>query len=298
MRGSEGFLGIDIGGTKVALRAEIAGHRPLESRFDWAPAATAEQDAAALAAHVLGLVRSSPADIAAVGVALPATVEHGLVTSWPGRPSWLGLELDGLLNSLVPGALVSWADDGDVAALAEADRAGVRNLVYLGVGTGVGGGIISAGRGLPGPGRGSCEIGHLVIERGGRRCDCSRAGCLQAYASGPATLRRASATTGREIDYATLRSAWADGTGWAVAAVEETCAALGTAIIGVTELVRPELVVIGGGFAAGLPGFAETVARQCEQQTRAGHPAAPVRPADHGGGSSLHGAVLLARTLQ
>ncbi|MEU4564020.1 ROK family protein [Actinoplanes sp. NPDC023936] len=283
------FLGIDVGGTKVALRAEDGSAEPYETRFEWPHAATVEQDVAALTRHIAALTRRIP--IGAAGVAMPATVAGGRVVSWPGRSSWVGLDLESALPGLVPGARVAYADDGDVAALAEAHRAGVRNLVYLGVGTGIGGGIVLDGTGIPGPGRGSCEVGHIVVTHGGRRCDCGRQGCLQAYASGPATLRRAGAA------YPELQAAWRAGRAWAVAAVEETCELLATAAIGIAELVRPDLVVIGGGFADGLAGFVPTVARHAARLARPGHPAPRFAAAAHGGRSSLYGAVLLARSM-
>lgn len=292
-----GYLGIDVGGTKVALRVEGCEDEPYEVRFDWTGQATPEQDIADLTDHIDAVVRQWAAPVSAVGVAMPATLVGGRVTTWPSRPTWNGLDLHGVLGRALPGARIACADDGDVAAYAEADHAGVRDLAYLGVGTGIGGGIVMAGRSVPGFDRGSCEIGHMVVAYGGALCTCGRRGCLQAIASGPATLRRAGEAAGREVTYPELRSAWHSGAPWAVSAVDESCELLAAAAIGVTELVRPSLVVIGGGFADGLPGFTDAVARHCARLARQGHPPAPVRPAALGAYSSLHGAVLLARSV-
>jgi kanosamine 6-kinase len=167
--------------------------------------------------------------------------------------------------------------------------------VYLGVGTGIGGGIVHRGEPLPGPSHGSCEVGHLIIDRWGPRCDCGRRGCLQAIASGPATLRRASRLHGAPVDFATLRTALAGGADWAEEAVDETCSALASAIVSLGELFRPELTVLGGGFADGLPGLTARVAAHTTGLARPGSPAPVLRPAALGGLSSLHGAVALAR---
>nr|AFG19417.1 MycB6 [Streptomyces flaveolus] len=289
-----------MGGSKVALRAEHADGTVREAGFRWPRAAERSASAAAdldlLALHVRRLRDGAPGGFAGVGVAMPATLDPaGVVTAWPNRQSWTGLDLGTALRRIAGTAEVVCADDGDVAALAEAHAAGRPDLLYLGVGTGVGGGIVLGGRLLPGPSRGSCEIGHLIVDRSAARCDCGRRGCVQSVASGPAVLRRAARARGAEVTFAELARAVADGAPWAVDAVREGCAALAAAAVGVSELLRPALVVVGGGFADGLPGFTAMVAAEMTRLGRPGHPPPPVEPARLGGLSSLHGAILLAR---
>ncbi|MFD6276184.1 ROK family protein [Streptomyces sp. NPDC060209] len=294
-----------MGGTKVALRIEGDGARAVGSVFRWPtapespstrPRPDGTRDLAALARHV-GLLRADwGGPVEAVGVAMPATLDgEGRVVTWPGRPHWTGLGLREELRGLFPEAAVRIADDGDLAALAEAGRAGCRNLVYLGVGTGIGGGVVVDGRPIPGPGRGSCEVGHVVVDRAGERCDCGRRGCVQALASGPATLRRAAGLLGLPVPFEALREGFTAGADWAVSAVEESGEALAAAVTGLCELTRPELVLIGGGFASGLPGFVPLVAEHAGRLARPGAPPVPVRAAALGGLSSLYGAVSLAR---
>ncbi|WP_272481002.1 ROK family protein [Actinoalloteichus caeruleus] len=287
---------MDVGGTKVALRAE-AEHAPArQASFRWGSPATVAEDLALFEERIAALIARWPHQVRAVGVAMPATLDgEGRVVVWPSRPSWAGLDFGASLARLFPGIPVRWADDGDLAALAEADAADVQDLLYLGVGTGVGGGLVVGGRPVPDPANGSCELGHLVVDRAGPTCVCGRAGCLQAIASGPATLRRAAASRGQDVSFPELRAAWDDGVAWAVAAVDETCAALAVAAAGISELVRPACVVLGGGFAAGLPGFADAVARHLRALAREGHPTPPLRLSTLGGLSSLRGAALLAR---
>ncbi|RKN07374.1 ROK family protein [Streptomyces radicis] len=309
MNAPTGRLGIDIGGTKVALRAVADGARgrgndradawedAWEDVFRWPETGDADRDLAALAERVRALRDRWDAPVASVGVAMPGTVDPaGRVVTWPGRPSWTGLDFGASLRALFPAARVAWADDGDLAALAEAHATGCANLVYLGVGTGIGGGIVLGGRPCPGLGRGSSEIGHLIVDRAGPRCGCGRRGCLQAVAAGPATLRRAARLrgTGGEVPFAALREAFAARAPWAVAAVDESCAALGAAIVSLGELLAPDRALVGGGFADGLPGFVAAVADHARGLARPGHPPPPVGPAVLGGLSSLHGAVLLA----
>jgi kanosamine 6-kinase len=295
-----GYLGIDIGGTKVALRVEQDG-RSYQTSFPWpardGPAAeSTARDLRVLHEQLAALREEWAAPIGQVGVAVPATLDRqGRVSSWPGRPSWAGLPLTTTLAELLPGTAVRCADDGDLAALAEADAAGMADLLYLGVGTGVGGGVVVAGRPLRGLGGGSVEIGHMVIDRSGPRCDCGRRGCLQAVASGPATIRRAAGRYGSPVEFPELRAAVAQRRPWAVSAIEDACDALAAAVVSVNELVHPSVARIGGGFAASLPGFVERVAEAVGRWGRPGHPSPVVGPAALGGLSSLVGAVLLAR---
>ncbi|MCG8915910.1 ROK family protein [Actinokineospora sp. PR83] len=291
-------LGIDVGGTKVALRAETDAGGVDETAFTWGPRRSATLDLAQLAEHVDRLRTRLGTPFAAVGVAMPATVgPRGRVTAWPSRPEWTGLALEASLRALFPGAVVAWADDGDLGALAEAEVSGCDDLLYLGVGTGVGGGLLLGGALCPGLGRGSFEIGHVVVEMDGARCACGRRGCLQAIASGPATLRRATLLRGTAVTFGELRCGVRDRQPWAVAAVEQTCRAVATAVAGVQELVHPRLALIGGGFADGIPGFTGMVSDQLAGLARPGHPPLPVGPAALGGLSSLRGAVSLARLI-
>nr|AXL05402.1 ROK family protein [uncultured bacterium] len=292
------YLGIDVGGTKVAFRVETDDGPAGETAFGWAPRHSAAADLAQLAGHVAELRTRLGTPLRAVGVAMPGTVgPDGRITAWPSRPEWTGLALGESLRALFPGAAVAWADDGDLGALAEARAAGCDNLLYLGVGTGVGGGLVLRGEPCPGPARGSFEIGHVVIELDGPRCVCGRHGCLQAIASGPATLDRAAGLRGAAATFDDLRRALGDGRPWAVRAVHRTARALAAAVTGVRELVHPDRVVLGGGFAAGVPELVGWVSEHLAEFARPGQPPLPAEPAALGGLSSLHGAVSLARLI-
>ena len=286
----------------MALRHESPGGDVREANFPWpatdVPAGDAARDLDLLARQVRDVCPGGPGALTGVGIAVPATLDPaGTVTAWPNRPGWIGTDLRAALGGIFGGVPVDCADDGDLAALAEARAAGCADLLYLGVGTGIGGGIVLDGRLLPGTRHGSCEVGHLVVDRGGARCGCGRRGCVQAVASGPATLRRAALARNAAVTAPELGRAVRDGVPWAVDAVRESAAALAAAAIGVGELLRPSLVLVGGGFAAGVPELTAMVAEETARLARPGHPAPPVRPALLGGVSSLYGAVELARGL-
>nr|AXL05531.1 ROK family protein [uncultured bacterium] len=290
------YLGVDIGGTKVALRVETDAGCVDEITFRWAPDRSAAEDLTQLGRHLADLRTRIGAPLRAVGVAMPGTVgPDGRITAWPSRPAWTGLDLDTSLRALFGAAPVAWADDGDLGALAEARASGCDDLLYLGVGTGVGGGLVLNGAPCPGPSRGSFEIGHVVVDLDGPRCVCGRQGCLQAIASGPATLHRAALLRGTAVTFDDLRQALSGARPWAVTAVDRTARALAAAVTGVRELVHPERVVIGGGFVAGIPEIVGLVSAHLAQLARPGQPPPRAEPATLGALSSLRGAVSLAR---
>ncbi|RSN35594.1 kanamycin kinase [Amycolatopsis sp. WAC 01416] len=291
------WLGIDFGGTKVALRTETDGGEVREHVFPWRGRGL-ESDLTQLAAEIARFRLRIPGGYAGIGVALPATVgTDGLVAAWPNRPEWIGLDLRRTFRSVFGDAPLRWADDGDLGALAEARALGCPDLLYVGVGTGIGGGLVAGDTLVPGPERGSFELGHVVTDPQGRLCGCGRRGCLQAGASGPATLARATRLRGTPVGQAELRDGLLADEEWAVQAVDRTCHLLAVAITGVRELLHPGTVILGGGFAAGVPGFADRVARHVAALARPGVPAPVVRASQLGPLSTLHGAVALARLL-
>ncbi|MDJ0462523.1 ROK family protein [Streptomyces sp. H27-C3] len=289
------YLGIDIGGTKTALLLKRPGAaRPAYARFDWLPGADVGADLTALAAAVSRIVE--PGGLSAVraaGVALPATVRGGRVAAWPSRPSWTGLRLDALVERVLPGVLVAHEDDGSLAALAEAARTGVNDLAYLGLG--IGGGLVLGGRLHSGPRGGAVEIGHMVVDPGGPVCVCGRTGCLQAVASGTATLARAAAALGGPVTPDSFRIGLAENRAWAREPLRRTAAALSVAVINLGELVQCAEVRIGGGFGHGVPGLVAAVREGTRRLARPGTTPPAVRRAAVGARASLHGALLPAR---
>jgi glucokinase len=163
---------------------------------------------------------------------------------------------------------VRFGNDGNCAALGEARfgvGAGAQNLVYLALGTGVGGGVIAGGRLIEGAGGFGGELGHVVVALDGPRCTCGSVGCLEAFVGGWAIAREA-ALVAATADGAAIRAAAGDGaiTASAVAAaaaagdaaagaiLERAGRALGAAIGGFVNAFNPELVVLGGGITAAL----------------------------------------------
>jgi kanosamine 6-kinase len=287
------WLGIDIGATKLVVRAET-GTGDWETAVPWPPGGPAA-DLAVLRATVAEARRRAGGPIARVGVAAAPTIDRaGTVSAWPSRPTWVGTALLDVLTAACA-APVLVADDGSLAALAEAEAAGCDDLAYFGLGTGVGGGLVVGGHLVRGAFGGAGEIGHLPIEPYGPACECGRRGCLQARLSAGALSRRAGRLRGRTASPHDLVRGVEEHRRWALRTLDEAATALARAVLIVSELVEPAQVRIGGGLGAALPALPPRVTAVLETMRRPGRHPIAVRPAALGARASVAGAVRLAR---
>jgi glucokinase len=263
--------GIDLGGTKIqAVVVDDASTVLGEARHP-TPTSGGPADVAAAMANALREAAQAagraPADLQGVGVGSPGAIDAGAGTVAEARnlPGWdAAFPLAPTLSAAL-GTRVALGNDVQVATDAEAALgAGRRYASLIGVfwGTGVGGGIVLDGR--PWLGRGAAgEIGHMVIERGGRRCPCGRDGCMEAYAGRAALEARARERheQGEKTDLFKLMrhhgrerltsGIWAraleHGDALATELIDDAVAALGAGIASAVNLLDVEAVVIGGG---------------------------------------------------
>ena len=232
-------IGVDLGGTKIlagVIDAEGRVHETLER-----PTVTTSQ--AALLDELAELVRALPQDdVGAVGFGIPSRIDQqeGVVlnaVNIPLRDTPFRAEMEKRLE--LP---ISMENDASSAAYAEfvhgAGR-GAANLVMLTLGTGVGGGVVTAGKLF----RAWTELGHMVIVEDGEPCQgaCSGRGHLEAYCSGRSADKLARTLLGPN---ATARDLVAERH----PVLEEIGHHLGVAIGSLVNVFGPERVVIGGGF--------------------------------------------------
>jgi len=137
--------------------------------------------------------------VGAIGISAPGPVdvEHGEVVKPPNMPGWGRVPLSAWIEAGLGGPVVL-ENDANAAALAEwhfgAGR-GHRDVVYLTMSTGIGGGLILDGRLYRGSHGNAGELGHIPLEAGGERCACGMRGCFEAYAGGAAWAKRLRAVT-------------------------------------------------------------------------------------------------------
>ncbi|MBK9740667.1 MAG: ROK family glucokinase [Actinobacteria bacterium] len=310
-------IGVDIGGTKI-LAGIVTDEGDVVSTARRPTPRNDANDVLDLVAEVVNeLVESTPEPIVGVGLGVAGLVDadRSRVYFAPNL-RWSQVPVRALLEAST-GLPVVVENDGNVAAWGEyvygAGR-GVRDLILVTVGTGIGGGIVIDGALFRGAHGVAGEIGHINAVPDGRPCGCGRNGCLEQYASGNALVREARLLAAERRSEAGALLALGDGTPEGVQGVHVTEAAkagdpvateafsvvgtwLGRGLADLAATLDPEVFVIGGGVSdAGdllLASARQTLAdKLIGQQNR---PAPLVRVAELTNSAGLVGAADLAR---
>ncbi|MGW2282099.1 ROK family protein [Streptomyces sp. NPDC001770] len=247
-------IGLDLGGTKIAAALFAADGTVLARHTRPTPArdgASAVLDALAAAAAEVDPGRLAGAlGIAAAGVVDPRT---GMVTSATDSiTGWAGTRLG---SGLADRTGLPVACDNDVRATAGPELAALSDphgsLVFVAVGTGVGGAIAVDGRMLNGASGVAGHLGHLTsAEAAGLPCTCGAdtTGHLEVIASGPGITAHYERLTGTTVDrLETVAARAAEGDRAALHAITTGATALGRALGGLANALGPDRVVVGGG---------------------------------------------------
>ncbi len=263
-------IGVDVGGTKVTAAPVDEVGRILATPV-YEPSITSDTDS-----FIRGLsetLRRALDEFAslkpsAMGLACAGTVDAArrLIVTSPNLPLRRAPLAEVLGASL--GIEVVLENDVNAAVLAEATvgvAAGLRHVVMLALGTGVGGGLVLDGRLYRGVGGGAGELGHMIVSAGGEQCRCGARGCLEMYASGRALARYAEERAGNDaddpdgvltrlnaknaLDGETVGRLAKEGYPGALAAACELAHWLGRGLVGITNAFNPEMIVVGGGVA-------------------------------------------------
>jgi glucokinase len=238
------IVGIDIGGTKL-LACVVDDAGKVRRRFVRPTGrATGPREALELIGEIGCAIRRR-VDLAAVGIGFPGLVDHGrgAVRSSVMLDGWRDVPLAHRVAELL-GVPCTIDNDVNAAALAElARRRGgpPGGMLFVAVGTGVGGAIALGGRLWRGATGVAGEIGNTTIARDGPRCWCGRRGCLNVLASGTAIEDHLGVGRGALAMLVARREPRA------LAAVAAAAAALGIGVANAMNLLNPALVVFGGG---------------------------------------------------
>lgn len=140
-------------------------------------------------------------DLESVGVSAPGPIDYegGLLINPPNLP-WEIVSIKKILKREI-GIPIYLENDANAAALAEwrfGAAKGYRNIVYLTMSTGIGGGLIIEGRIYRGKNGGAGELGHIPVEWNGNQCACGLRGCLEAYIGGASLTQRLQAIAPQE----------------------------------------------------------------------------------------------------
>ncbi len=237
------LAGIDLGGTQVRVALARSDGQLLTSiktktHLLATPQAMVDWAAGEIDRH-RGREKVRSITIAAPG---PIDLKRGVLVNPPNLP-WKNVPLVAMMNRAT-GATVNLANDADMAGLGEFHHGagrGTRNMVYITWSTGVGGGLIVDGK-LHRGGHGTAgEVGHMIVDPNGPLDNCGQRGCLEAFASGTAIARQ----TGRPA--AEVFAAAARGDRESGLVVQRAARYMGIALISLTNVIDPEMFVIGGG---------------------------------------------------
>ncbi len=276
-------IGIDIGGTR--LRAGRVTNGVIEARAT----APSSRDPRHVMASVLDLVaRVRGPGVTALGIGVPGQV-HAATRRvlWGGYVNMSGFDFAVEVEAATR-LPVRIENDGTMALLGEAAHGaakGLRNVVMLTIGTGIGGAILEDGRVLRGAGSAG-QLGHLCIDPNGRSCVCGRIGCVETVSSGTAFsthLAEAGLPADTRAEHLLSRD---DQTARAVIAAWAT--PLRAAVDSLIATCNPDCVVIGGGAGAAAFAALATIPPRGECYT------APVLAASLGDDAGVIGAAAAA----
>ncbi|WP_051177834.1 ROK family protein [Nocardia concava] len=199
-----------------------------------------------LAELVRTAITESDADVLGVGLAVPGIVHDGTVVHAPNVPGLTGIRIGDRLAAALGEPTVAVDNEANLAALAHVwpHRLAGDDFVYVSGDVGIGAGIVLGGDLFRGGSGFAGELGHVIIERGGRACSCGSHGCVEQYA-GLDAIFTAAATPGLDA----LRAALHRGDTRSRSAVNCAGSALGTALVSLINVCDIATVVLGGSYA-------------------------------------------------
>jgi glucokinase len=279
------FVGLDVGGSTMKAGAVDDAGRPLSAVSvpteahrgqDFGLRRMCEAIRQAATEAGMGMDR-----VAAIGVATPGLMDipAGVILDPPNLRPWQNVPVRQYVEDAF-GIPTAFQNDANAAAFGEYWAGAARlakSLVMFTLGTGIGGGIIVGERVLEGEHSHGAELGHMKIElTRPRACPCGRFGCLEAYASAIAVVKRTrealAEDCGRSLLHELIRAqgeltarnvfaAAEQADDLAAKIVEDTAYYLAVGAMNAMHVIDPDMVVFGGGMVAAGEGFLERIRR-------------------------------------
>jgi glucokinase len=264
------LIGIDVGGTNLRLgvvdydetEPDIRPHLIEEKRFhtDFSnlckthmPDQAWQAILNAMATAIDSMKVKFP-DISAIGIGFPGFIDPNTqkISQSPNLPGLSNVDLSTDLSQLIELPVIT-ENDALAAAYGEyATRAKqINNLIYLGLGTGVGGGLILNGQPFQGQHGVAMEVGHITVQPNGRLCGCGNYGCMEQYASASGVTLSYLEATGQHHNTLEIAKLAHQGDLNAIAAYELAGKSLAQALAHILKVIDVTDVIIGGGMSAG-----------------------------------------------
>lgn len=261
------YLGIDLGATSVKSGVVSADKKLLST----VAVPTAKQKYQDVLDAIIDSARQAVAkadlalpDIAAVGIASPGPIDFDaqVICDSPNIEDWRNVPLGKLLKDAL-GRPTVLENDANAAALGEfflgAGKATTVMALFT-LGSGIGGGVVIDGSVLHGAHGFAAELGHIIVQPGGRLCGCGQHGCAEAYASANSTAARATeavadrpdsslAQLDQPITAIDVEQHARSGDSLAIEILDGSAYYLALLSINVRSVVDPQMIVLGGGMS-------------------------------------------------
>ena len=271
-------IGVDIGGTNIVVAAVSAeGGLLARTSAPTLPKRGPDDGVRRIAAMIREIQhRAGDRDFVGVGIGCTGPIERvlGTVHNPYTLPTWDGFPLTDRLGDVLKVPVVI-ENDAHVGALGEhwcgAGR-GTRHMVYVTVGTGVGGGLILNDMLYTGATGTAGEIGHHSVNMNGPECYCGGRGCVEQYAAAPALTQSARdrmSSSGtlmalvdgdpERINPAVIADAARAGDRVSREVIHQGAIALAIGLANLAYILVPEVIVMGGGVMRSFDLFRPTI---------------------------------------
>ncbi|AMW32708.1 ROK family protein [Fervidobacterium islandicum] len=237
------IIAVDIGGTTV--KGAVFSKNKIQKKV---VKNTSRVDPLNTTIKIIEQLMENDKEISAIGIATAGRVNSTtgeILYATPNLENWMGRNIKQELETLfgIPTYVIN---DAKAATLAEAFTRKVRSLVFLTIGTGLGGGVFIDGKLVNGTLWEAGEIGHTILYPNGRKCNCGKRGCAEQYISMKVLHRYAKIPLAERNQ---LLAGFINNEEKVLAAVEKLCGNLAMLIDKIFLIIDPEIVVVGGGFS-------------------------------------------------
>ena len=280
------LIGIDVGGTNLRLGVvefeanNSSGHPKLleEMRFlaDFSNLCKSHQQTPEQAwqkilstiSTAINTVRDKYPEVSAVGIGFPGFIDPNTqkILQSPNLPGLSDVDLTADLSRLIQLPVIT---ENDALAAAYGEYATrsmyTKNLIYLGLGTGVGGGLVMSGQPVQGQHGVAMEVGHIIVESNGRLCGCGNHGCMEQYASATAVSISYFEASDQHCSAEEIASRANAGDQHALNAYGLAGTKLAQALAHILKVIDVSDVVIGGGMSAAWPLMSQSFQDQLER---------------------------------
>lgn len=250
-------IGIDIGGSSLKCGVVDDGGKLLYSfHFPIDQTYSQGEIIALIIAAVRKCAAHAPDKVAGVGIGFPGIVDNNIVIGGADNlPDFIGVDLGNIITSSTRLNIII---DNDVNMMGIGEQLygaaiGCTDVVFITVGTGIGGSLIINGQLYGGYKNRGAEMGHITLKHDGKRCACGALGCLEAYASVKALVGRYTElhriNHSDEFTGKVIVKNYLAAEPQAVTAMHEHFDYLSSGIAGLVNIFSPQKVVIGGGIS-------------------------------------------------